>query len=88
MERQYNISSSAQSAFIVGNGTADGARSNLIFASGSEVQLTGSLKIKDILQLSLRTTTPTAVEGMIIASGSVGASKVYYYNGTIWNALF
>jgi len=44
--------------------------------------------VKDILQLSVRTTTPTAIEGMIIASGSAGASKVYYYNGTTWNALF
>ena len=40
----YNLSSSAQSAFIVGNGTGVGAlRSNLIFASGSQVQITGSL---------------------------------------------
>jgi len=38
----YNIASSAQSAFIVGNGS-DVARSNLIFASGSQVQVTGSL---------------------------------------------
>ena len=89
VQGQYNISSSAQGAFIVGNGTGpESLRSNLIFASGSQVQVTGSLMINDILQLSQRTTTPTAVEGMIIASGSVGASKVYYYNGTSWNALF
>ena len=43
VQGQYNLSSSAQSAFIVGNGTADGSRSNLIFASGSQVQITGSL---------------------------------------------
>jgi hypothetical protein len=52
------------------------------------VQITGSLNIKDILQLSVRTTTPTPSEGMIIASGSAGSSKLYYYDGTIWNALF
>ena len=40
----YNLSSSAQSAFIVGNGTGTGAlRSNLIFASGSTLQVTGSV---------------------------------------------
>lgn len=50
--------------------------------------LTGSLHINDILQLTVRTTTPTAQEGMIIASGSTGASRLYYYNGTTWNALF
>jgi hypothetical protein len=88
VQGQFNISSSAPAAFIHGNGTSTSNRSNLIFASGSEVQITGSLKIKDILQLSVRTTTPTPVEGMIIASGSAGASKVYYYNGTTWNALF
>jgi len=25
---------------------------------------------------------------MVIASGSAGASILYYYNGTSWNALF
>jgi hypothetical protein len=40
---QYNISSSAQSAFIIGNGTSNSARSNLVFASGSQFQITGSL---------------------------------------------
>ena len=44
--------------------------------------------VKDILQLAVRTTFPTGIEGMIVASGSAGASKLYYYNGTIWNALF
>jgi hypothetical protein len=44
--------------------------------------------VNDILQLVVRTTTPTPVEGMIIASGSVGSSVVYYYDGTTWNALF
>jgi hypothetical protein len=67
---------------------ATGSRSNLVFASGSTFQVTGSLIVRDILQLAVRTTTPTPIEGMIIASGSVGASKVYYYNGTSWNALF
>jgi hypothetical protein len=44
VQGRYNISSSAESAFIVGNGTGTGAlRSNLIFASGSLVQITGSL---------------------------------------------
>ena len=43
VQGQYNISSSAQSAFIHGNGTSDAARSNLIFASSSQVQVSGSL---------------------------------------------
>ena len=40
---QYNLSTMGQGAFILGNGTSDTNRSNLIFASGSEVQITGSL---------------------------------------------
>lgn len=44
---QYNLSSSADSAFIIGNGTGlDASRSNLVFASGSEFQITGSLNVK------------------------------------------
>jgi hypothetical protein len=45
VQGQFNISSSAQSAFIIGNGTSPSARRNLIFASGSEFQLTGSLRV-------------------------------------------
>jgi hypothetical protein len=40
---QYNFVSPVQSAFIVGNGTDDGNRSNLIYAAGNEVQISGSL---------------------------------------------
>lgn len=50
--------------------------------------VTGSLNVNDILVLQPRSTTPTPTEGMIIASGSAGASVLYYYNGTSWNALF
>ena len=39
----YNLASSAQSAFIVGNGVDGSNRSNLVFASGSQFQITGSL---------------------------------------------
>lgn len=46
VQGQYNISSPAQSAFIIGNGTSDVSRSNLVFASGSTFQVTGSIHIK------------------------------------------
>jgi hypothetical protein len=59
---------------------------SVIFNGNTTV--TGSLTVKDIIQLERRTTTPTPVEGMIIASGSAGSSVLYYYNGTTWNALF
>ena len=39
----YNISSSNAGAWVLGNGTSNANRSNLIFASGSQVQITGSV---------------------------------------------
>ena len=45
VQGQYNVTSSVQSAFIIGNGTDDGNRSNLIYAAGNEVQITGLLNV-------------------------------------------
>ena len=45
--------------------------------------------VSSVLQLTPTGSFPaTAIEGMIVAQGSPGASKLYYYNGTTWNALF
>jgi hypothetical protein len=41
----YNIPSGQDGAFIVGNGSAENDRSNLIFAAGNSVQITGSLTV-------------------------------------------
>jgi hypothetical protein len=50
--------------------------------------VTGSTTLDNVIQLSRRTTTPgSPEEGMIIASGSAGASVLYYYNGSSWNSL-
>jgi hypothetical protein len=79
VQGKYNATSSVEAAFIVGNGTDNSNRSNLIFASGSVVT------INNILQLQRRTTNPgSPVEGMIMASGSAGSSKLFYYNGSTW----
>jgi len=43
VQGQYNLTSSVESAFIHGNGTSLIAKSNLIFAAGSTVQISGSL---------------------------------------------
>lgn len=43
VQGQFNISSSARAAFIVGNGTSVSNRRNLVFASGSTFQVTGSV---------------------------------------------
>ena len=60
VQGQYNQLSSAQSAFIVGNGTSNGSRSNLIFASGSQVQVTGSVIATAGFTGSLQGTAVTA----------------------------
>ena len=39
----FNQTSSANFAFIIGNGASTGSRSNLLFASGSQIQVTGSI---------------------------------------------
>jgi len=83
VQGQYNISSSAQSAFIVGNGTSDSNRSNLIFASGSQVQITGSAKITGSLDVtgSLSNGSGSIVPGVYShAEGrttSAGTTKAY-----------
>jgi hypothetical protein len=41
----YNQPNTNQGAFIIGNGTGTGARSNLLYASGSSVEITGSLYV-------------------------------------------
>ena len=94
VQGQYNISSSAQSAFIHGNGTADGARSNLIFASGSQVQVTGSLIVSgsstitgtQTISGSLIFATPTspAFNGEIVrfGSGTLTTGQLYFLSSS------
>ena len=84
----YNSTGGVTLDYNTGALTGTAASASFVNPLTQNVQITGSLLVKDILQLAVRTTTPTPVEGMIIASGSAGASKVYYYNGTTWNALF
>jgi len=42
---QYNIASTVTASFIIGNGTSVSTRRNLIFTSGSQFQISGSLFI-------------------------------------------
>jgi hypothetical protein len=84
----YNVPSSEQSAFIVGNGVADEVRSNLILASGELVQVTGSVSITSVLTLTPNDPLPSAQPtGSIAVSGSGVDCKPYFYNGTDWTSL-
>jgi hypothetical protein len=85
---QYNVSSSAQSAFIIGNGTSDGNRSNLVFASGSQVQITGSVLITQALTLPSQNPLPTVPAGSIAVSGSGVNMRPYFYNGSTWTPFY
>jgi hypothetical protein len=71
----YNLSSSAQSAFIIGNGTGDSTRSNLLFAQGNTVEITGSLNVSgSTTQIGNNTLLGnTVLSGSIIISGALGS---------------
>lgn len=79
------------SNFVFGQGMTIGAGSSIGTSNlyTQNIHITGSTTANGILKISRRTTTPSpAQEGMIIASGSAGASVLYYYDGSTWNALF
>jgi hypothetical protein len=61
VQGQWNAVSSVPAAFMVGNGTDDSNRSNLIYAAGNEVQITGSLNVKNGITGSLFGTSSQAV---------------------------
>ena len=60
VQGQWNVTSSVESAFIVGNGTDDNNRSNLIYAAGNEVQISGSLNVSAGITGSLQGTASWA----------------------------
>ena len=82
----YNLSSTSAGAFIIGNGTSNFNRSNLIFASGSQVQVTGSVDIIDVLVLPFQNPLPSnKPTGSVAISGSGGTFVgMFVYNGTTW----
>ena len=88
VQGRYNISSSDNSAFIIGNGTGTGTRSNLVFASGSSFQVTGSLQVSGSITGTFPTNLATARFEMGISSTTAittGAKgrKTVPYTGTI-----
>ena len=77
VQGQYNVTSSVQSAFIHGNGTSDSARSNLIYAHDSVVEITGSLNITGSL----------LVNGVEPGGGGTGAGFPYSGSAVITGSL-
>lgn len=74
VQGQYNISSSAQSAFIIGNGTSNANRSNLVFASSSQFQISGSVNVSG----AVNTVGDLTVQGNITAQQYIVSTSVYY----------
>jgi hypothetical protein len=62
----WNASSTTDSAFILGNGTDNNNRSNLIFAAGNQVQITGSLNTSGSVFFSTLVTSSTAVSNVVM----------------------
>jgi hypothetical protein len=52
VQGKYNLPSSTEAAFIIGNGTKDDTRKNLVFAAGNDFQISGSLFISGAVQSS------------------------------------
>lgn len=85
VQGQYNIALPAQSAFIVGNGTSISSRSNLIFAAGSQVEITGSLVVTAGITGSLFGTASYATQALSAsyAPGGAGAPAFPYTGSAI-----
>jgi hypothetical protein len=88
VQGQYNLVSPMQGAFIVGNGTSAGSRSNLVYASGSTVQITGSLGVSGSARVSngLTVTGSSILDGVVnvgTTASSTGQLVVYGNNSTL-----
>ena len=79
---QFNFTSSTQSAFIIGNGTSDSNRSNLVFAAGNQFDIYGNLLVTGITSANtvVITSTPTTastLDEVIVRDSSSGELKYY-----------
>lgn len=89
VQGRYNISSSAQSAFIIGNGIDDNNRSDLVFASGSSFQITGSLTVtgsifnNGFVILTQVSTSFNFADDAAAAIGNVPLGGLYHTSGSI-----
>ena len=77
VQGQYNIPSTAQSAFIIGNGISNASRSNLVFASGSQFQITGSVIATQGFTGSLFGTASFAVSSSRAVTSSFAISSSF-----------
>ena len=86
VQGQYNISSSVSSAFIIGNGTNDSNRSNLVFAAGNIVEITGSLNVSGSITGSLFGTASFAVSSSraVTSSFAINSTSASFAISASW----
>ena len=80
VQGQFNATSSVPAAFIVGNGTDNSNRSNLIYAAGNEVQISGSVKVFGSITGSLFGTASwaqNAVTASYVAAANVAGLSLF-----------
>jgi hypothetical protein len=87
VQGQWNATSSVPAAFIVGNGTDNNNRSNLIYAAGNEVQISGSLIVIGSITGSLFGTASWAQNAVtasyVAAANVIGLSLFQIATGSI-----
>jgi hypothetical protein len=102
VQGKWNVTSSVDSAFIIGNGNDDSNRSNLIYAAGNEVQITGSLKVTAGITGSLFGTSSWSANAVTAsyyqetdpvfvaksASLATTGSNIFIGNQTVTGSLF
>ena len=77
-----NHGDTTDSAFIIGNGSSAGVRSNLLKAAGSTVAITGSLAVTGSLNVTLQTGTPVSTAspaGYYVATLNGSTVYIPYY---------
>jgi hypothetical protein len=77
VQGQWNATSSIPAAFIVGNGTDNDNRSNLIYAAGNAVQITGSLNVTNGITGSLQGSASFASTSSRAVSASFASTASY-----------
>jgi trimeric autotransporter adhesin len=84
----YNIASDVTGAFIIGNGSGPSSRSNLIFAAGNQVEITGSLVVTGGITGTVTTASYATVAQTLLGSvvSASFASTASYINPTFISA--
>mgnify|MGYP007100040337 CR=1 FL=1 len=93
VQGQYNLSSTTQSAFIIGNGVDNSNRSNLVFAVGNQVDVYGDVLVtgtttsdvvsattsyvSEFLQFNTGSSNPSIVSGRVFYD-DINSGLTYY----------